>query len=149
MSAAAYTYRLAVIGLFVAFVAGVGVSSQEPAISQPPNLPVAFKAAGAPTVEFSLPDMMCEDGCAWTVKDILSKQPGARDVRVDFEARKATVAIDDAKFDSQSALAELIDKGFMNSQVSGADIEVSATQLQSEAEEKNGAEKKEMPEKGA
>jgi copper chaperone CopZ len=78
---------------------------------------VSFNTAGAPTVEFSLPDMMCEDGCAVAVKDILEKQPGVQDVRVDFEAKTATVAIDDASFSSERTLAELVDKGFDNSQL--------------------------------
>jgi copper chaperone CopZ len=78
-----------------------------------------FNPAGAPTVEFAVPDMMCEEGCAFTVKDILSKQPGASDVRVDFEAKTATVTIDDGTFDAELALAELVDKGFGNSQLKG------------------------------
>ena len=128
MGLLAYMYRLAVVGLFVAFVAGVGASSQEASIGQESTTPVSFNAAGAPTVEFDLPDMMCEDGCAWTVNDILSKQPGAKDVRVDFEAKTATVAIEAGTFDSQLALAELVDKGFDNSTFKSQEPEASAEQ---------------------
>lgn len=117
MGVSAYLYRLVVVGSFVAFVAGVGASSHETVVSQRLTTSAAFNAAGTPTVEFNLPDMMCEDGCAWTVKDILSKQPGAKEVRVDFEAKTATVAIDEGTFDSQLAIAELVDKGFGNSAV--------------------------------
>jgi copper chaperone CopZ len=63
--------------------------------------------------------MMCEDGCAVAVKDILEKQPGVRDVRVDFEAKTATVAVDEAAFSSERTLAELVDKGFDNSKLAG------------------------------
>jgi copper chaperone CopZ len=70
------------------------------------------KVAGAPTVEFSVPDMMCEDGCAVAVKQILSKQSGVTGVLVDFDAKTATVAIEEGKFDPQSAIATLVDKGF-------------------------------------
>jgi Cu+-exporting ATPase len=78
-----------------------------------PARPIAFNSSGAPTVEFSLPSMVCDDGeCALAVKDILARQPGAKDVRVDVAAKKAMVAIDDGKFDTRNALAELADKGF-------------------------------------
>jgi copper chaperone CopZ len=116
--------RLIRLAFALAFVAGcnqqTGVSIDD---LPKPAAALAFNTAVAPTVEFTLPDMMCEDGCAWTVKDILSKQPGAKDVRVDFEAKTATVAIDEGRFDSQLAIAELIDKGFTNSQVIGAERE--------------------------
>ena len=39
--------------------------------------------------------MMCEEGCAATVKDILENQPGVQDVRVNFDAKTATVAVDE------------------------------------------------------
>src|SRR5688572_30214773 len=101
-------------------VAIIGCEQQSDEVTVAPDTALTsatFNPAGAPTVEFNLPDMMCEDGCAWTVKDILSKQPGAKDVRVDFEAKIATVAIEDGMFDSQLAIAELVDKGFGNSQL--------------------------------
>jgi copper chaperone CopZ len=128
MSVLANVYRLAVVTLFVAFVGGLITSHEEAAVGQESTTPLAFNAAGAPTVEFNLPDMMCEDGCAWTVNDILSKQPGAKDVHVDFEAKTATVAIETGTFDSQSALAELVDKGFDNSALKSQEPEASAEQ---------------------
>lgn len=75
----------------------------------------AFNPSNAPTVEFSVPDMMCPDGCGVAVKEILTKQPGATDVLVDFDAKTATVAIEEGKFDSDKALAALVDKQFSNS----------------------------------
>jgi len=78
--------------------------------------PTVFNAAGAPTVEFNVPDMMCAEGCGLKVKEILSAQPGAKEVLVNFDAKKATVAIgDDDKFDSHTALAALVDHQFNNS----------------------------------
>jgi copper chaperone CopZ len=84
--------------------------------------PTNFNTAGAPTVVFNAPDMMCPEGCGAKVKEILSGQPGAKEVVVDFGAKTATVAIDkDAKFDSSAAVAALADHGFKNSSVkSGA-----------------------------
>jgi copper chaperone CopZ len=65
--------------------------------------------------------MMCEDGCAQAVEDILGGQPGVKDVQVDFEGKTATVAIEDGVFDSQQALAALVDKGFDNSKLASID----------------------------
>jgi copper chaperone CopZ len=111
-----------------------------------PTAAAAFNPTGAPTIEFAVPDMMCEDGCAWTVKDILSKQPGARDVRVDFEAKSATVAFDEGAFDAQLAIAELVDKGFNNSQVINEVSESSRSKpsshpFEAQAKEKPGVER--------
>ncbi|HVT27449.1 MAG TPA: heavy-metal-associated domain-containing protein [Lacipirellulaceae bacterium] len=77
--------------------------------------PVVFNAAGAPTVEFSVPDMMCPESCAPKVKEILSKQPGAKEVIVDFPSKTATVAIDKSKFDPKQAIAALVDHQFDHS----------------------------------
>jgi copper chaperone CopZ len=79
--------------------------------------PAAFNSAGAPTVSFSVPDMMCPEGCGEKVKEILSKQPGAKDVVVDFPNKTATVAIDKSTFDPQKAIAALKDCQFKNSVV--------------------------------
>jgi copper chaperone CopZ len=102
--------------LFGFAVLGCSEATNPPfrASSQPAAIAV-FNAAGAPIVEFSVPDMMCEEGCATTVRDILSHHPGVKDVRVDFEAKKATVAIEEDDFDPQQAIAALIDKGFDHS----------------------------------
>jgi copper chaperone CopZ len=75
----------------------------------------AFNAAGAPTVEFNVPDMMCPEGCAVATKEILSALPGAKEVVVDFESKTATVAVDEGVFSSEDALAALVDRGFDHS----------------------------------
>jgi copper chaperone CopZ len=77
----------------------------------------SFNVAGAPTVEFSVPDMMCPESCAVKVKEILSEQPGAKEVVVDFDAKTATVAVDKDKFDPQAAIAALVDHAFDHSQL--------------------------------
>jgi copper chaperone CopZ len=77
--------------------------------------PVAFNLAGAPTVEFSVPDMMCPEGCGVKTKEILSEQPGAKEVVIVFEAKTAIVAVETDKFEPEAAIAALVDHGFENS----------------------------------
>lgn len=79
--------------------------------------PATFNAAGAPTVQFKVPDMMCEESCAKAVHDTLAAQPGAEEVEVDFPNRLATVAVDQDKFDSEAALAALLDKQFTKTEL--------------------------------
>jgi copper chaperone CopZ len=96
-------YRCLCACVFASVLAGCGES---------------FNAAGLPTVSFSAPDMMCPEGCGEKVKEILSEQPGAKEVRVDFEAKTAVVAIDkDANFNGDAAVAALVDHGFKNSSI--------------------------------
>lgn len=79
----------------------------------------AFNTAGAPTVQFDVPDMMCEESCAKAVKETLAAQPGAKEVIVDFPKRLATVAIDEKTFSSDAALAALLDKQFSQAKLVG------------------------------
>jgi copper chaperone CopZ len=83
--------------------------------------PAAFNTAGAPTVAFSVPDMMCPEGCGAKVQETLAGQVGAREVYVDFEAKTATVAVENGKFDADAALAALLDHGFDHSTLKGED----------------------------
>jgi copper chaperone CopZ len=109
-----WIFAICLIGL----IAGCGTQASDASSSASIGAArAAFNTLGAPTVEFSLPDMMCEDGCAMAVEDILARQPGAKEVRVDFKAKTATVAIEEGKFDSEQALAALVDKGFDHSQL--------------------------------
>jgi copper chaperone CopZ len=90
----------------------------------PSGIPVetvtpVFNSVGAPTIEFSVPDMMCPEGCGEKTKEILAEQPGAKEVFVNFEAKTATVAIEDEKFDAEQALAALVDHGFDHSTLKG------------------------------
>jgi copper chaperone CopZ len=81
--------------------------------------PAAFNVEGAPTVAFSVPDMMCEHSCVPTVRETLANQPGVKDVKVDLEAKTATVAIDKEEFDADKAIADLKDRMFTNTQLVG------------------------------
>ena len=64
-----------------------------------------------------VPDMMCEFSCVEQVKEALAAQPGVKEVQVDFEAKRATVAVDADKFDAEAAIAALVDYQFTNSQL--------------------------------
>ena len=75
-----------------------------------PATAVAFNVDGAPTVEFNVPDMMCPTSCVAKTREILSQQPGAKDVLVDFETKTAIVAVD-----ADQAIAALVDHGFDHS----------------------------------
>jgi copper chaperone CopZ len=77
--------------------------------------PAVFNVGGAPTVEFSMPDMMCPEGCGEKTKEILSEQPGAKEVVIDFESKTATVAVEEDAFDAEAAIAALVDHGFEHS----------------------------------
>jgi copper chaperone CopZ len=81
----------------------------------------AFNAAGAPTIQFEVPDMMCEESCAKAVKETLAAQAGAKEVVVDFPKKLATVAVDEKEFDSDAALAALLDKQFSQAKLVGAE----------------------------
>ena len=74
--------------------------------------PVVFNVEGAPTVEFSVPDMMCEHSCVPTVRETLAAQPGVKDVKVELESKTATVAVDKDAFDADAAVAALVDLQF-------------------------------------
>jgi copper chaperone CopZ len=99
-------------------VSGCSQPATEPAsISVEDATPAVFNPAGLTTVEFAVPDMMCQEGCGVAVEGILSKQPGAKDVLIDFERKTAKVAVEEGKFDADKALAALVDKQFLNSSV--------------------------------
>jgi copper chaperone CopZ len=104
----------------VSLCVGCGRVESPTAKSASTVTPVSFNAAGAPIVKFSVPDMMCPEGCGAKVKEILSEQPGAKDVLVDFPAKTAKVAVDKDKFDAKQAVAALKDHQFKNSALKDA-----------------------------
>jgi copper chaperone CopZ len=77
----------------------------------------AFNTEGAPTVEFSVPDMVCEFSCVPEVRETLAKQPGVKDVKVVLDTHTATVAVDKDKFDADKAIAALVDLKFTNTKL--------------------------------
>src|SRR6476646_4124559 len=105
------------MGFLAVLILAVGCSqsNQQTGDISKSTTPVSFNTAGAPTVEFSVPDMMCPEGCGAKVKEILSGQPGAKDVFVDFPAKTAKVVVDKDKFDAKEAVAALKDHQFKNS----------------------------------
>jgi copper chaperone CopZ len=86
-----------------------------------------FLAGCSQQVTFSVPDMMCEEGCAVKVNEILAEQPGVKRVRVDFPNRAATVGASRWRFDSEAALAALVDHGFENSRLAASQAAVGGT----------------------
>lgn len=95
------------------FTVGCAQSSNDPSSDVSTSATsVAFNPSGAPTIEFTVPDMMCPEGCGEKVKEILAKQPGTKDVLVEFEAKTVKVAIDKDKFDANKAVAALHDHQF-------------------------------------
>ena len=83
--------------------------------------PAVFNAEGAPTVEFSVPDMMCEVSCVPAVREVLAKQPGVKEVKVELETKMATVAVDESEFDAKAAVAALVDRQFKETKLLTAD----------------------------
>jgi copper chaperone CopZ len=77
----------------------------------------AFNPEGAPTVVFSVPDMMCEGSCCPTVRKTLAGQPGVKDVKVELASKTATVAVDKDTFDADAAIAALVDLQFVHTEL--------------------------------
>jgi copper chaperone CopZ len=98
--------------LAISLAAGCERAANDIVLISPETTAVAFNAAGAPTVEFDVPDMMCPEGCGAKTKEILSGQPGAKEVVINFDAKTATVAIDEGMFDAEAAVAAMVDHGF-------------------------------------
>ncbi len=112
-----------IMNLLFALVVGiVGCADTKTASTnkvEPEATVAAFNVAGAPTVMFEVSDMVCES-CSAAVHDTLAAQPGVKDVTVDLESKVATVAVDEAEFDSETALAALVDKQFSQAKLKEA-----------------------------
>jgi copper chaperone CopZ len=76
-----------------------------------------FNTAGAPTVVLEVPDMMCEQSCAAKVREVLAEQTGVQEVQVDFPTKRATLAVDQAAFNAEAAVAALVDYQFSNTKL--------------------------------
>jgi len=109
---------IAILGL-LCFTVGCSESAEQTGNVPSSTTAVPFNAGGAPTVQFTVPDMMCPEGCGEKVKEILSQQPGAKDVVVDFDSKTATVAVEKDKFDSKKAIAALKDHQFSHAELKG------------------------------
>jgi copper chaperone CopZ len=122
---------LAFVGLVIMAV-GCSQSGRPTGDVSVSTTPVSFNTGGSPTVEFSVPDMMCPEGCGAKVKEILSQQPGAKDVLVDFPAKTVKVAVDKDKFDAKQAVAALVDHQFKNSTLKDGTSPVADSKSQAE-----------------
>ena len=71
----------------------------------------------APTASLHVPNMHCEFSCVEKVKQVLADQKGVKEVKIDFKTKTATVAIDEAAFDADGAIAALVDFQFMDSEL--------------------------------
>ncbi len=123
--------RLTCLVCFMSALAGCSTDSTNVSVVPTSNVgAAAFNVTGAPTVAFSVPDMMCPEGCGVKVKEILSEQPGAKDVIVDFDSKTATVAVDPGQFDSTAAVAALVDHQFNHSTLKREGTAVDGTKPQ-------------------
>jgi copper chaperone CopZ len=105
-------YSLAMLTLSFA-VSGCSEATNEPAgVSVESTTSAVFNVEGAPTVAFSVPDMMCEESCVPTVRKTLAGQPGVKDVKVELATKTATVAVNQDEFDPEAAIAALVDLQF-------------------------------------
>ena len=78
---------------------------------------VSFNPDGAPTREFNIDGMHCQYACVDKVKTVLKKQQGVKDVKVDFDSKLVTVAVDNSTFNANDAIASLADYEFTATKV--------------------------------
>jgi copper chaperone CopZ len=109
------------LGVAVMCLVGCSEQAKQAPVASTAIKPASFNTEGAPTVEFTVPDMMCPEGCGEKVKEILSEQPGAKDVLVEFETKTVKVAVDKDKFDSKKAVAALVDHQFSHAALKDLD----------------------------
>jgi copper chaperone CopZ len=130
----------------IALLTGCNESTPvEETLSNSEAAPAVFNAERAPTVAFSVPDMMCEHSCVPAVREVLAKQPGVKDVKVELETKTATVAVDESEFDAEAAVGALVDRQFKETKLLTADASAnkaptSSTQDAAAPEAESGAE---------
>ncbi len=71
--------------------------------------PVSFNTDGLPTMRFDVPGIECPH-CSNSACELLAELPGVVDVKADPTAKRATIAIDEATFDSEIIRSALQDK---------------------------------------
>ena len=125
--------RFALLVVLAALAVGCSKQAAQTTVSEADLTRAAYKKAGSEVVEFSVPDMMCPSGCGVKVKEILSQQPGAKDVFVDFPTKTAIVAADKDKFDSKQAIDALVDHQFKQSTLKDATSSVADSKSQAES----------------
>jgi len=101
----------------IASVAGCGYEATPPVVAEQepeaaPFTMTAFNVENSPTITFDVPDMVCQYSCVPKVMETLVAQPGVKDVKIELETKTATIAIDREKFDTDAAIAALVDVQF-------------------------------------
>ena len=77
------------------------------------------EVTGTPVV-LSVKEMMCQEGCAKRVEEILAKAPGVKKATVQFEEKQAHLVVDPSAFDADKAVAELKTAGYPTEVVSAS-----------------------------
>lgn len=72
---------------------------------------VVFNEAGAPVVEIEAPGMHCEN-CAASIVEALREKPGVVDVKADAKTKLVSVAVEEADFKADDAIAAISEAGF-------------------------------------
>ena len=110
-------YRCFVLAGVAAMLIGCqDTSAPEPGVSVEETTQTTFNEAGAPTIRIEVPGIHCES-CVEQVTEALSSQSGVTDVIVSLEDKIATVAVDEETFDTDDAIATLVDYQFPESKV--------------------------------
>jgi len=107
--------------LIVALLVTTGCQSESvPQTDAKVVTPISFDFGDAQTAELHVPDMMCQYGCAAKVEEVLTAQAGVTEVKVDFDSKRVGLAIDEAEFDADAAVAALVDYSFPNTKMVSA-----------------------------
>ncbi|MEM6329746.1 MAG: heavy metal-associated domain-containing protein [Planctomycetota bacterium] len=122
--------RFAAAALLIAggVLAGCGkapVANEAPAFEPGDEAEVTlanFNPDGLPTVSIEVPSIHCKR-CAASVEECLVGQPGVEQVVVDVEAKTAMLAIDQASFDTDAAIAALAEAKWSDAAVVDGDAE--------------------------
>ncbi len=75
------------------------------------------EVTGTPVV-LSVKEMMCQEGCAKKVEEILTKAPGVKKATVRFDEKQAHLVVDPSAFDADKAVSELKTAGYPTEVVS-------------------------------
>jgi copper chaperone CopZ len=105
-----WNMRLLICLALGSFLICTGCAEQAaPPAAAPAAEPVSFNTEGLPVVEIDVPGLHCEN-CSATACTLLADVPGVVDVKADPETKKATIAVDQSKFDSEAARTALEDQ---------------------------------------
>jgi copper chaperone CopZ len=92
----------------------VGCNEECPTKGKPEMKPESTTSAavsGTP-VTLAVKEMMCAEGCAKRVEEILASSPGVKSATVDFAGKQANLVVESSTFDSARAVADLKSAGY-------------------------------------